>query len=1002
MRVAQAAAFGLAHLAALGRATEVAPEPEGIPWCIRPDAYVTQPALCEPQDDLSKDIDSVANPPKTWCEHRQLLASMEMPFGDLQFDCYEGNSGGEDHPIGSACMKLPHEGTNAVCDESSGLSSDYQPCTDISDGAMMAGDIGASETSLALTTKRGKIVLANMNTDRSGSFDASTNGGPLIGFGASPLLINGSTHLSVVWGADEGSRLLRVWTGVPGDTSMALCTEIDVGAEIQATVALPLSRAEDGVGDSTSSELIEGGLAIGVLLKPYGEREAMMKFYEAPLGDLATCSNFTGHAGTPPLPPQPRATWKIAIHDAKWDGYDTKALRVKVVQHQRHDFNSPWLKYNIMCFPAEVGSVRNLVVLYDDSHIAFYHYDHFPAASTAPELTLSFGNEGNGDDGSKRDPSLFYTAPPNRRINSIAIWGSCTNSAWNPVTQESAHAGQLMWMAVGTEKPNAGDPASAVEVRALPEFAYAATHCLLDKRKSSDLRSHAFRANHPAWRCPDHTSTGCCYWTPTTDDDLVTQDGCDELALFFDSGSSTCEPRAILNSTNTPALRIAGHVPIIDIGAGRQLANGGEWKETELTMSASSFTAQFDSLGLGDAVGDIGGDGNETNSSSANSSAVMMGDLNTVQCGASVCDISDHLFYVLFIGMENRTVEVVALQEQLCRGTGAAGDNLLTSKLNSVYSPGDPIKILNSPNAQHLVVIQMYRSWQLNSRSRLAELCKNASDNPGDPFFTPWIPVCARLKSRALNIFDFLAYYSVCRTGYTCPSFQAPNATTVSQGEFTARPIQDSLPCPRGFFCVGGSRYECLPGFVCPDFNMSFPKKCDSDPSAGTTCYAAAMIEPLKCPSGFSCLTPGSQPWGAPPGRFVPDYPRDVLYNCSGGDFCPYMAYNESNTTGEEGGPKARDMRCPDNFYCIDPGVRKPDVCYSCKDGEERDDGTCDESNVNLSSILYCPKGTQYPEFCPAGTQCQIPNTSEPCKLGMYCPAGTAFEELCPAGPPSR
>ena len=81
-------------------------------------------------------------------------------------------------------------------------------------------------------------------------------------------------------------------------------------------------------------------------------------------------------------------------------------------------------------------------------------------------------------------------------------------------------------------------------------------------------------------------------------------------------------------------------------------------------------------------------------------------------------------------------------------------------------------------------------------------------------------------------------------------------------------------------------------------------------------------------------------------------------------------------------------MRCPDNFNCITPSVSHPGDCY-----EEDADG-----EVNRSSIKYCPKGTQFAEYCPAGNQCEMPNTTEPCQLSHYCPAGTAIEELCPAG----
>ena len=124
-------------------------------------------------------------------------------------------------------------------------------------------------------------------------FSQASSGGGVDGFGASPLQVNGTIRTNVLWGADTGSSKLMVWTGASGDTGVSLCTEIDVGGSIQATVSLPLEG---------------GGLAIGVLLKPTGEREAVIHFYEAPLAASDACSS--GSDSTP-IAPQRRATWKV-------------------------------------------------------------------------------------------------------------------------------------------------------------------------------------------------------------------------------------------------------------------------------------------------------------------------------------------------------------------------------------------------------------------------------------------------------------------------------------------------------------------------------------------------------------------------------------------------------------------------------------------------------------------------------------------------------------------
>ena len=163
MRAVVHAALGVALLVAQVPALETG---EAIPWCVAPDTYVTQPPLCYEGDGDTYSIEFVSNAPRTWCSHRNLLAAMNLPFGDLQFDCY-----GEKDEKGS-CMPLPHEGQQAVCDYSGGHGEDEARCTDVSDGALLAGADSARATSLALTTSTGRIVLANLNTDESASFQA--------------------------------------------------------------------------------------------------------------------------------------------------------------------------------------------------------------------------------------------------------------------------------------------------------------------------------------------------------------------------------------------------------------------------------------------------------------------------------------------------------------------------------------------------------------------------------------------------------------------------------------------------------------------------------------------------------------------------------------------------------------------------------------------------------------------------------------------------------------
>ena len=46
---------------------------------------------------------------------------------------------------------------------------------------------------------------------------------------------------------------------------------------------------------------------------------------------------------------------------------------------------------------------------------------------------------------------------------------------------------------------------------------------------------------------------------------------------------------------------------------------------------------------------------------------------------------------------------------------------------------------------------------------------------------------------------------------------------------------------------MAGTRISCLPGFICPETNMSFPRRCGPDPSMTTSCYAEGLVEAQLC-----------------------------------------------------------------------------------------------------------------------------------------------------------
>ena len=140
--------------------------------------------------------------PATWCEHRNIQSTFSLPFDDPSLPCWEDDDGADQ--VGTSCMPLPFEGIAPSCD---GDGDDSQ-CTQISDGALVGG---SSESTLALTTATGQVVIVDLNADGTSSF-AAGGGAPLRGFGAGRVGVNSSL---LVWGAAGGSTTLRSRSGAP-------------------------------------------------------------------------------------------------------------------------------------------------------------------------------------------------------------------------------------------------------------------------------------------------------------------------------------------------------------------------------------------------------------------------------------------------------------------------------------------------------------------------------------------------------------------------------------------------------------------------------------------------------------------------------------------------------------------------------------------------------------------------------------------------------------------
>ena len=130
-------------------------------WCESPSAFVEQSALCAERDDETYDLDFLTDAPATWCEHRNIQSTFSLPFDDPSLPCWEDDDGNV--RVGTSCMPLPFAGIAPSCD---GDGDDSQ-CTQISDGALVGG---SSESTLALTTATGQVVIVDLNAISDDAF----------------------------------------------------------------------------------------------------------------------------------------------------------------------------------------------------------------------------------------------------------------------------------------------------------------------------------------------------------------------------------------------------------------------------------------------------------------------------------------------------------------------------------------------------------------------------------------------------------------------------------------------------------------------------------------------------------------------------------------------------------------------------------------------------------------------------------------------------------------
>ena len=356
--------------------------------------------------------------------------------------------------------------------------------------------------------------------------------------------------------------------------------------------------------------------------------------------------------------------------------------------------------------PQEAGSERTLFLFTDASRASLFHYEHFaPPSGTAAAESIVVDMRAKS--------SLFYEAPPGRALAAAAAWGACTAADWRaaepPATEgTSATPGQLLYLAVATEDAAAsesgggGGNGTALEVRALPEFAYGQSACLMEKRPvasftGNDLGDASFRAANPAWQCKeDPYAAGCCY-----------DSGVDRCASLgqFDGGGGVCVDRVVMTSADDGALAVPKSVRVLSLAAARQGVNEGAFAELPISSAAAAVDAadaaasSSSSSVVGGIVDEVAVDLDASNiTGDASNATRRVSRLNTVKCDSRVegstgaCDISNDLYTVLFVGLANSTVRAIGLQEFLCRSAGAASavdGALRTCLLYTSPSPRD-------------------------------------------------------------------------------------------------------------------------------------------------------------------------------------------------------------------------------------------------------------------------------------------------------------------------
>lgn len=298
---------------------------------------------------------------------------------------------------------------------------------------------------------------------------------------------------------------------------------------------------------------------------------------------------------------------------------------------------------------------------------------------------------------------------------------------------------------------------------------------------------------------------------------------------------------------------------------------------------------------------------------------------------------------------------------------------------------------------------------------------------------------------------------AICPGGFFCPAgsispvecggadvycpLRSVAAVRVPEGFFSmgaAALRRDRIaPCPKGFFCLKGTKRPCPAGTYGASLQLKTPMCTDACP-AGSYCPEQS-VDPILCPGGTfgdrvglkasTCVGQCREGFFCPPGSISANEQP-----CGTGTFCPpgserpshadagaYVINGDSRKAHKQiQCPKGSFCRGDDGFAVLCPGgtygdaegLKHPQCAGACAEGFYCLRGsTSATQNQCGGSHVYCPRGSSKPQPVTTGfysvgslsipSHAQKPedaltrSTQRRCEPGHYCINGERFP--CPA-----